>query len=236
MYYNTSMGPIPGVTLDPRAKDFGENAKYLSLDVTEAKKMIAAAGFPDGFAYDANFVGSGNFGPTYPKQTETMNEFMRGIGLKPNASPIDYNLKYLPDFVTRQGNHEGVVYRIGAVTSPDAVDYYVWRFYSKAGATSGAVFTGPGGGGLEGDPQVDTYIDKAKAETDAKKRVAVLGDLQRYLAKMCYCVPNPGTATNFDIAWPAVKNFYAFQNDSRAINQGYYTWWLDNTQAPLKKG
>ena len=234
-YYNTSMGPIPGVALDPRDKAFGENAKYLSLNVIEAKKLLAAAGFGEGFEYNANFVGSGNFGPTYPKQVETMNSFMREIGLKPNAVPIDYNLKYLPDFVTQRGKHEGVVFRIGAVTSPDAVDYYVWRFYSKAGATSGAVFTGPDGGEMSGDVQVDTMIDKAKAETDAKKRVAILGDLQRYLAKMCYCVPNPGTATNFDVAWPVVKNFYTFQNDSRAINQGYYTWWLDQAQPPIKK-
>jgi peptide/nickel transport system substrate-binding protein len=232
-YYNTSMGPIPGVTLDPRDKDFGENAKYLSYDVAEAKKLLSAAGFGDGFEYDAHFVGSNNFGAAYPKQTETMNSFYREAGLKPNAVPIDYNLRYLPDFVTQQGKHEGTVYRIGAVTSPDAVDYYVWRFYSKSGATSGAVFTG-GTGEMAGDPEVDSFIDKAKAETDAKKRVAILGDLQRHLAKMCYCVPNPGAATRFDVAWPAVKNFYAFQNDSRAINQGYYTWWIDDTQPPIK--
>ena len=32
-----------------------------------------------------------------------------------------------------------------------------------------------------------------------------------------------------------MKNYLAFQGDSRAINSFYYTWWLDENEAPLKK-
>ena len=49
--YHTSMGYIPGVTLDPRSKDFGENAKYYTHDLTEAKKLLSAAGHAAGFEY-----------------------------------------------------------------------------------------------------------------------------------------------------------------------------------------
>ena len=37
-----------GWFLDPKGKDFGPNAKYYQHDIAEAKKLIAAAGFPAG--------------------------------------------------------------------------------------------------------------------------------------------------------------------------------------------
>ena len=68
------------------------------------------------------------------------------------------------------------------MTSPNPTDYYVWRYYSKSGATSGAIFGDIGSGDGAGDPKVDDFIDKAKAEFDADKNAAILGDLQKYLA------------------------------------------------------
>jgi ABC-type transport system substrate-binding protein len=234
-HWFTSIAYIPGVTLDPRKSDFGENAKYYKRDIGEAKKLLVAAGYTDGFEYPSHFVGSGNFGPAYPKQVEVMDQFARDIGLKPKADPIDYNLKYLPNYILTRGKHDGIVYRIGAVTSPSPVDFFVWRYQSSS-TTSGALgFDVNGLGDGKGDPTVDSFIDKAKLETDSKKQVAILGDLQRYLAKMQYSVTNPGTADTFLMAWPALRNYATFQGDSRAINDYYYTWWLDETQAPFKK-
>jgi peptide/nickel transport system substrate-binding protein len=234
-FYHTAMGYIPGVTLDPRSKDFGPNAKYYTHDPAEAKKLLSAAGYANGFDYDSHWPNFPLFGPTFPNQIAVMESFNSEIGLKPHSDPIDYNLKYLPDYVTRRGKHEGIVFTLGAVTSADPVDYFVWRYYSKAGATSGAVFLDQGSGDGAGDPKVDDFIDKAKAETDAKKQGTILADLQRYLAEMQYAVSSPGIATSFSLAWPAVKNYLTFQEDSRAINSFYYTWWLDDTQPPFKK-
>src|SRR5262249_1593834 len=38
-----------GWWLDPKSKEFGPNAKYLQHDLTEAKKLLAAAGYNNGF-------------------------------------------------------------------------------------------------------------------------------------------------------------------------------------------
>jgi ABC-type transport system substrate-binding protein len=233
--YHTSMGYIPGVTLDPRSKDFGENAKYYTLNVTEAKKLLSAAGYASGFAYNSAWPNFPLFGPQFPQQMEVIMSFNREIGLKPTSEPIDYNLRYLPDFVTKRGQHEGIVFTLGAVSSSDPVDYYVWRYYSKSGSTSGAIFGDIGSGDGAGDPKVDDYIDKAKAEFDAKKQAVILSDLQKYLAGQQYAVTSPGLATQFSLAWPAVQNYLALQGDSRAINSFYYTWWLDDTKAPIKR-
>jgi peptide/nickel transport system substrate-binding protein len=233
--YHTSMGYIKGVTLDPRSKDFGDTAKYYKYDLTEAKKLMAAAGFSSGFSYTNHWPNFPGFGPNFPKQMAVIEAFNQDLGIKVTSDPIDYNLKYLPDYVTKRGQHEGIVVTLGAVSSPDAVDYFVWRYYSKAGATSGAIFGDQGSGDGAGDPKVDDMIDKAKAEFDAKKQTAILGDLQKYLAEKQYAVTSPGLGTQFTLAWPAVKNYLTFQGDSRAINSFYYTWWLDENEAPLKK-
>jgi len=233
--YHTSMGYIPGVTLDPNSKDFGENSKYYKRDLSEAKKLMAAAGYASGFDYQSHWPNFPLFGPNFPKQIAVIESFNQELGLKPSSDPIDYNLKYLPDYVTKRGQHEGIVFTLGAVTSPDPVDYFVWRYYSKAGATSGAIFGDVGSGDGAGDPKVDDYIEKAKAELDSKKQGVILSDLQKYLGGMQYAITSPGLATQFTVAWPAVRNYLAQQGDSRAINSFYYNWWLDESQAPIKK-
>jgi peptide/nickel transport system substrate-binding protein len=234
-YYYTSMGYIPGVTLDPRSKDFGPNAKYFTHDIAEGKKLLSAAGFPNGFEYTNHWPNTPAFGAAFPKQMAVIESFQTDLGLKVTSDPIDYNLKYLPEYVTKRGQHEGVLIALGAVTSQDPVDYFVWRYYSKSGATSGAIFGDIGSGTGEGDPKVDDFIEKAKAELDAKNRASILADLQKYLAGMAYTVGSPGNATTFDLAWPALKNHYVHQQDSRSITSFYYSWWLDETEAPLKK-
>jgi ABC-type transport system substrate-binding protein len=233
--FHTSMGYVPGVTLDPRGKEFGETAKYYKYDLAEAKKLLSAAGFASGFSYTNHWPNFPGFGPNFPKQMQVIESFNQELGLKVSSDPIDYNLKYLPDYVTKRGQHEGIVVTLGAVTSPDPVDYFVWRYHSKAGATSGAIFGDVGSGDGAGDPKVDEMIDKAKAEFDQKKQAAILADLQKYLAEKQYCITSPGLGTQFTLAWPAVKNYMALQGDSRAIDNFYYTWWLDENEAPLKR-
>jgi peptide/nickel transport system substrate-binding protein len=217
-YYYTSLGYMPGITLDPRdAKTFGPNAKYYTPpDIAEAKKLLAAAGFANGFEFPSHFVAAAPFGVTYQQETEVLDGWLRDIGLKPQPKPIDYNIEYLTKFVVAQGKHEGILYRAGAVSSQDPVDYYTWRYWSKSGPTSGALgLDVKGAGDLSGDPEVDSLIEKAKAEVDVKKQVAMLQDLQRHLAKMQYCISRPGNASGFDLAWPAFANFKVWQNDLR---------------------
>jgi hypothetical protein len=42
-----------------------------------------------------------------------------------------------------------------------------------------------------------------------------------------------GSATGFNVAWPAVRNFSVFNG----LQWGYLwkNYWIDDTQAPLKK-
>jgi len=242
-FFYTSIGYVPGVLIDPRSKDFGPDAKWYTPDETkhdeyvkEAKQLLAAAGYPNGFEYPSAFVNPPTFTLTgYNDEAEIRDAFKREIGLKPIPTGLDYNIDYLQRYITKQGNIQGTFYRLGAVSSPDPVDYYVWRYWSKAGPTSGAIFTGDGSEVSGGDPKADELIEKAKAETDVKRQVSLLHELQRYLAKYQYCISRAGLASGFSLAWPAVGNFRVFQGDSRAINNHYYTTWVDETKPPIKR-
>ena len=238
-YWYSSMGPLPGVHLDPRDKNFGPNAVYYERNVAEAKKLLAAAGFPDGIELPTYFVSSGQFA-NHTQEVEILNGWANEVGFKTNADGIDYNTEYLKNFITQQGKHDGWLYRRGAVSSPDPVDFFVWRYWSKSGPTSGALgYDVNGRGDQSGDPEVDSLIEKALAEADAQKQVSILHDLQRYLGKMQYGVPNPGIASGFDLTWPVSGNFRVHQSDSRAgttnlVNSFFYTTFVDETKPPLK--
>jgi ABC-type transport system substrate-binding protein len=243
-YYYTQMGYVPNWTLDPRhTEEFGENAKFYEYNVAEAQKLkdAAEADYPGG-KFPSFVTGRVNavFGPTYAEQVEVMDQFARDIGFEIEAYPLDYNLDYLPKVVTQTGHFKiedmGWAYAIGAVTSPDPTDLWVWRYYSKAGVTSGQLGLGTPGGpaGGSGDSEIDRMIEAAKGEFDANKRLEIIHDLQRYASSQIYNVPQPGTADGFRLAWPRLRNFLGYQNDSRVAMydmHGLHTMWLDDSMA-----
>jgi ABC-type transport system substrate-binding protein len=239
-YWHTSMGYVPDFWLDPTDEGkFGANAKYYAYNVGEAKKLISAAqsSYPGGsFPEIPSYTVQAVFPPPYTQETEVMDQFAREIGLGIVSNPLDYNLDYLPNYVTKQGQFSGILYGIGATTSPDPTDYFVWKFWSRSGPTSGALgFGGTDGnkGDMSGDPQVDQLIENAKAEFDAEKRVTIIQDLQKSLAAQAYTIPRPGFADSFQLAWPAIMNFATFQGDSRVVlmgTNGITSYWYDTTR------
>jgi ABC-type transport system substrate-binding protein len=240
-YYYTTQGYVPEWTLDPRNEgEFGENARYFELNMDEAQKLISAAksAYPGGdFPGIQSHSVTAVFGPVYTQECETMDGYARALGFNVTNQPLDYNLDYLPKFITQEGQFEGILYGIGAVTSPDMTDYYLWRFYFKTGATSGQLgFGGPNGskGDKSGDPEADSLIAKAAAEFSTDARREIIHDLQRYLSGKQYAVMRPGFADSFLMAWPAIRNFATFQGDSRVVGAGalgLHQAWFDTTQA-----
>jgi peptide/nickel transport system substrate-binding protein len=240
-FYFTSMGYLPDVTLDPRDREFGANAQYYTYNPTEAKKLIDAA-YPNGMPeIESKRITGGQFGLDHQNQVEVLDGWAREVGFKLSAKPIDYNLEYLPQIVTQQGKFNGWAYRFGATSSADPLDYFVWRYWSKSGPTSGSLgFGGPDGGlgDQSGDPEADRLIESALGEVDNNRRIAIIKDLQRHLAKQQYGVTRPGLASGFTLAWPALGNAQVFQGDSRGASAGApgtpFTWWLDPEQPPIK--
>ena len=217
-----------GWWLDPRSKDFGPNAKFYQHDIAEAKKLLSAAGFPNGFQTTSNYV----TGPelVVAPYAQPMDGFIKDIGISSTVNSLDYAKVYIPSFRDGQGQYEGWLYKstaggVGASSPEGSISNEYW---SKGGVTFHG-FSANGKNDKSGDPQVDSTIDKIRVEQDTEKRRSLMFDLQRYLAKTVYALYPPGVATGFLVAWPCLANFHVYQ--ASRLN---YQLWVDDTKAPFK--
>jgi peptide/nickel transport system substrate-binding protein len=230
--WNTNLAAGAGSWwLDPQAKDFGSEAQWYAFNVTEAKKLLAAAGYPNGVSVDSIYIGGTQLGSDFQRRVGVMDTFTQDVGFKVSPKVIDYTAEYVPILRDSNGKFEGWGYRAGGSPANDAVAYLSTLYHSKYGGPGFLGFDVNGKGDGSGDPEIDSALNKARAETDSNKRLALVHDVQRMLAKHMYMVPAvPGQATGFQVAWPALANFQAFQGDRRT--QAFH-WWIDTTKAPL---
>src|SRR5439155_11084720 len=77
----------PGWWLDPRGEDLGPDAKNYQYNPSEAKKLIAAAGFPNGTELKAQYPLTG-YSAEYVKMSETLQGFAKEVGLTLTTSPV----------------------------------------------------------------------------------------------------------------------------------------------------
>jgi peptide/nickel transport system substrate-binding protein len=230
--WNTHLSAqFPGWWADPRDKSFGANSKYFEHNIEEAKRLLAAAGYPNGLDTVISFAATG-FGPDHPRQVEVLNEMAREAGFRIASNPIaNYVGEYIPRYRDAKGNHEGLTSKLGAVYAEDPVAYLSFEYYSKGGDNFFG-FDAAGKGDNSGDPTVDALIEKARAEFDAEKRKSLVLELQRHLAKSMYAIRFPGGGSTYLLAWPVMQNLRVYVGDERRPN--FYTW-LDETKAPIRR-
>jgi peptide/nickel transport system substrate-binding protein len=226
----TTLGPAPGWRLDPKSKDFGPNAKYYEYNLDEAKKLLAAAGYPNGLDVRSHYVSSPSLGgdPDFQKSAQVRDGMAAEAGFRTSVNILDPNT--IPQ-TYNSGEYEGWYYRSGRQGAEDAVSWLEYRYRTNAGPGF-LGFDVKGIGDKSGDPEVDSLISKARGELDANKRRAIVHDIERYLAKAMYTVNIPGIASNIQMAWPALQNFLVFHGDRRSTP---FAWWLDETQPPFNK-
>jgi ABC-type transport system substrate-binding protein len=233
--YNSAMQASSwvGWWLDPQSKEFGDNTKYFKYDIAEAKKLLAAAGHPNGFETTSLLISGNEYGTVYPTQVEIIEGMVGEIGIRHNHKLIDYTKEF--QFQVRDvfGNFEGLSYKLGPQASaPEPTGQLVYDYHSKA-STGWYGFDASGNGDhAAGDPALDRMLDSALAEFDLEKRRQIVFEIQRYLGKPQYGIRWPGGASGFLLAWPVLGNFNVWQNDPRRES---VREWIDDTKAPLKR-
>ena len=220
-----------GWFLDPQSKDYGPNAQYFKYNVAEAKKLLTAAGHPNGFEMKWYYPNAPQF--NRKTQAEPMVFFFQGIGIKViDAGQTDYTQGYIPLNRDASGAFDGLAYHSVTGTIPSVVDA-TSALVAEHLPSSGVTFHGysvGGGGGKTGDPALIQILEKARLEKDTAARKKLTLDAQRYLGKAQWNLLEPGGATGYWMAWPAVQNVGVWQGQ---LPWAHYQKWLDQTKAPF---
>jgi ABC-type transport system substrate-binding protein len=226
----TSVEPnYDGWWVDPRGKEFGENAKYFQRNIAEAKKLLAAAGYPNGVEATSIWPPTG-YGNDLGRDVEILSGMASEAGIKLNQSPVDFNTEW-PKIRDGRGNHEGIAWQNWGVSGTDPGER-LWKEVNSG--ASNLLFSGfdPNGkGDYSGDATLETMVRNVRRETDLQKRQAIVKDAQRYMAKRMYNVRFPGQVGSFHLSWPAVRNDRVYQGGQIE----YFYTWIDDTQPPFKK-
>ena len=223
-----------GWWIDPQSADFGENAKYFQHDIAEAKKLLAAAGYPDGIEVISNQIGTLDYGPNYPQFIEVYDGMNSEAGFSFRKEIQDYRTNWPSEFRDSHGFFEGMAYRLipGASDPGDQLYMYFNR--------GGSIYYGfnPDGTGLTsndpstflGDPTCDDLTDKLRLEFDQDERIRLAHEVQKYIAGQQYMLYYPASSSNFQLSWQAVKNWRVYQTGD--WGQYWPTLWIDPSLPP----
>lgn len=230
-FWNSHLAQRPdyaggGWALDPRDEEFGENAEFFQYNLEEAKKLLSAAGYEDGFEVEFRYPHA----PAYDQQTrvEPLFFYLQDLGLTvKQVAMTDYTQDYIPNNRDASGQYPGIGYHSVTGGIPSAVDptaAIVAEHHPNAGVT----FHGYNDG--KGDPDLVAILEKAMVEQDAEARKALNHEAQRYLGRAMWNLIEAGGATSFVAAWPAVGNYRVW--NASPSTWRYYQLFIDDSKAP----
>jgi ABC-type transport system substrate-binding protein len=219
-----------GYWLDPLGSEFGENGKYFKFNLTDAKALLSAAGFPDGFETTMRYPATQQY--SLARYGEPWSGQLAELLTIKDGAIQDYTQDYIPNVRDAQGRFEGL--GMHSVTGSTAQRIAPESDLSAQFTPQGGVTFHGFGDNAQGDPALNEIINKARTEFDENARRELVHEAQRYLGKAMWALSQPGGANSFVLGWPAVSNLFAWSNYTwGTAAQWYYRLWLDQTKKPF---
>src|SRR5262249_7138940 len=183
------------------------NAQFFQHNPAEAKKLMAAAGYANGFEASSRHITTTQLGDL-PKNADALDGMAADIGIRSRVVPQDYATEYIPNVRDAHGQYEGWGYHTQAGgTAVGPAGLMANEYWSRGGSAFHG-FSASGKNDQSGDPQLEAMISKARVEQDTEKRRALIFDIQRYLGKAMYAIALPGGTTGtLTLPWPAPSNY-----------------------------
>jgi peptide/nickel transport system substrate-binding protein len=205
-------GPVPCALTDwkvPASKMDPAKAKYLvGYDLAEAKRLLAEAGYPNGFtATMAHWPG---YVPPWRTYYDLAADSLSKIGVKVELKPEEYG-KYIT--TTYLGKYEKMA--MGPQAPGNEIDDWLYAAYYPEQ---------PHNRSHVADAELNKMLSAQRRELDPKKRLAIVQDIQRYLADKAYYVYLPSWPQHITHA-PRVKGFS--HHDGFSLGQRLMFTWVD---------
>jgi peptide/nickel transport system substrate-binding protein len=198
-------------------KDQGECDKYWKYNPTEAKRLLAEAGYPNGFETTLNTTGA--WGATWMEYAELIVDYLSKVGIKANIKTSDLGAHY----VNRLAKYEGLCWTYtwgGATVEPD--NFLPVMFLPGGYVQYSAV----------DDPELSRLIIAQQTALTPEKRQEYLNEIQRRFACQQYQIQWP-EAYGVTCQQPWVRNYRMHAADMSAGRYVEITWLTE--QAPGRK-
>lgn len=227
--WSSAIGPgWDGLWMDPEdEKAAGGIAKYFKYDPAEAKKLVSAAGFPNGITTTSNTLADSNYGADFPKHAEAVMAMIEESGVfKIQRNPLPYATEFFPKIYQGKGNFQGMSTAPHSGRTEIGLTLFPTH-HSEGGSTHVPV-------GSKKDVELDRLIDAQFKEFDNQKRITLIQDIQKHMAKGMHFVPYAGSAPGFSLSWPfamnigGVKGWAASSHAAKIETQIHY--WIDQTK------
>ncbi len=167
--------------LNPKSSDFGPNARYFKYDPAEARKLLAAAGYPNGIKID--LISTPGYGQRVIQQVEVIQQGLKSAGIDATIKMQEYAAYISTTFLGKfEGGNTIIVGPHGNFNEPHEFFFLMYR--AKAPRNAADI----------NDPKLDEMIGKQMRTLDQADRKKQIFDIQRYLAEQMYLVP---TAVGF---------------------------------------
>jgi ABC-type transport system substrate-binding protein len=167
----------------------GDNAQWWKLNLGNAKQMLAAAGYPNGFSVDYN----DDTTIAHTTVGEQMVANMAKIGIKLTIKRPEHAVF---SATTGRGDYSGM--GVSQIQLYDPDDFFSADLLPGTARNVSHV----------NDPMVSDLVGKQRTELDPNKRLDIIHELVKYLAGQVYVLTYPQLFAT-SAAQPFVKNYSA---------------------------
>ena len=158
-------------------------------DIQEAKKLLADAGYPNGF----DIVSNNGYGDTQDRTNQLLIEMLKPMGIKLTIRQLERTSYYAAldnrDFQMAPMGHAHVL---------DDPNDHIATYYITEGGRNYSQFS---------DPKVDAMYKEQSRTMDSEKRKKIVRELQEYMLEQMPFIVVSWSDQRRDLWYPYVKGY-----------------------------